>query len=188
MQRWPHRKSPSRSRSSYKTKNGPPPGRRILNEQTTSASASSRIDNGASRGSWYLNKASVNVRRKAPDSPFRRITPVRFLGEKDILETLPRSRRCQRKSSAATAISDESAFHLFNMGIASSRDERIFLLTAVALGLEEAIYQASIYRWKCQRPLRVLRAMMYESGRSYTKRSAARKLPSGSPASLKRRS
>ena len=45
-----------------------------------------------------------------------------------------------------------------------SRDERIFLLTAVALGLEEAIYQASIYRWKCQLPLRVLRAMMYEYG------------------------
>lgn len=58
------------------------------------------------------------------------------------------------------------AVHLRRMPNASS-EEIMFFLCVVELGVDQAIYLASKYRWKIKRPLRELRALMRERG--YTK-------------------
>ncbi len=63
-----------------------------------------------------------------------------------------------------------------------------FMHMASFMGLSAAKTLASKLHWQCQRPLRVLRAMMNERGRNYSARSAKRKPLSGSSVSLRKRS
>jgi len=53
-----------------------------------------------------------------------------------------------------------AAVHFRSRAMASSRDELMFLRAAVSLGFERAVALAATHRWKCQRPLRALRAVL----------------------------
>jgi hypothetical protein len=79
------------------------------------------------------------------------------------------------------------ALHLVSFSTASL-DELSLLSTVATVGLERAIDLASKHKWKCQRPLQALRAMMNGHGKSYTKQSAKTRQASGSPASSRKRS
>lgn len=70
----------------------------------------------------------------------------------------------------------------------ASSDEMRFMEFYLSFGWKTATYLATKFHWKCQRPLQALRAMMNERGKNYSGKSAKRKRPSGSPASLKKRS
>ena len=61
----------------------------------------------------------------------------------------------------------------------ASLDEISFIGCVTSFGPAKAIYLAGKFQWKCQRPLRALRAMMSELGRTYTKRSAKTRPRSG---------
>ena len=65
-----------------------------------------------------------------------------------------------------------AADHFLSRSMASSRDELMFLPAAFSLGSERAACLATKHRWKCQRPLRALRAMLNEHDRNYDARSA----------------
>ncbi len=70
-------------------------------------------------------------------------------------------------------ISEELSVHLrSNIRPSLSSSELIFILTAQEQGIRRAIFLASIFHWKFQRPLQALLAAMNEPGKSYTKRSA----------------
>ena len=62
-----------------------------------------------------------------------------------------------------------SSFHLMKKRIASSSDEIMFVLAVERFGPTIATYLADKFHWQCQRPLLALRAMIDESGKSYTK-------------------
>jgi len=51
----------------------------------------------------------------------------------------------------------------------TSIDEDMSCLTVKSLGPEAAIYFAAAFCWKCERPLRELRAMMNGRGKGYNK-------------------
>lgn len=55
-----------------------------------------------------------------------------------------------------------AAAHSLRRDRASSDDEVTFLRAAVNFGFEGAVYLAAKLHWKCQRPLRALRAMLGE--------------------------
>jgi hypothetical protein len=80
-----------------------------------------------------------------------------------------------------------SLFHLLSKRIASSSDERMFILLVSELGLNQASQLAARLHLKCQRPSQVLRAMFGGFCKSYTKQSAKRKPPLDSPTSSKKR-
>ena len=81
---------------------------------------------------------------------------------------------------------EDSFFHLLMTKRASS-DEIAFILTAERFGLEAATYLAAKFGWQCQRPLRALRAMVGERGRTYTDRGRKTRARLGSFRSLIKR-
>lgn len=70
----------------------------------------------------------------------------------------------------------------------ASADESFFLLLVWNFGFKLATFLAAKFRLKYQRPLQALLAMMSESGRNYSARSAKRKPLSNYPASSRKRS
>lgn len=59
---------------------------------------------------------------------------------------------------------------LMNNRKSSTPDERIFVVSVKAYGLKIATATAARFRWKCQRPLRALRAAMNARGKNYSAR------------------
>jgi hypothetical protein len=91
------------------------------------------------------------------------------------------TKRARRSLLAAEKVSNSSnslfLSHVLNISKASALEIR-FLELVIQFGLPVAEKIAAIFRWKCQRPLRALRAMMYERGKNYSGRK--RKPSSGS--------
>ena len=79
------------------------------------------------------------------------------------------------------------AIHFSNFDNAS-QDELTFLASVAAHGSKRAIDLAAKLHWRCQRPLRALRAMMSVPSRNCSGKSAKRKPLSGSRASSRKRS
>ena len=78
-------------------------------------------------------------------------------------------------------------FHIPNLSNASL-DEAIFLHTLYSSLATQARLLAAILPWSLERPLQELLAAMNEPDKSYTKQNARTRRPSGSQASLKKRS
>ena len=62
-----------------------------------------------------------------------------------------------------------------NNAESSSVEERMFVLTFMDCGLSRAAEVAAKFQWRCQRPLRALRAVMNERGKKYSAQNAGRK-------------
>ena len=169
------------SASSYK-RHLAPEGHDNSRHETNLRELRSRISDGASRGSPYSNAAS-NHSTQTPAEEYR--ARIKRFSCRSITQLGNFS--VDPLSVSSTAKWEDSFFHLLMTNRASS-DEIVFIITAEWFGLNAAIDLATKFHWRCQRPLQALRAMLSEPGKSYTKRSATRKLPLGSPASSRRRS
>lgn len=177
--------SDSTLRTSYKETVHP--SRKVISQANSSPLLSSSICSSAeaSLGVTKLNRQPLSGRRskKSFDS---------LTSSSKVSSVLSLTRATAKNPTPlpanTTSIGNEASLHLMKNGIASSSDEIMFVLTAERFGLTIATYLASKFHWKCQRPLRALRAMTGEHGKSYTKRSAARKRPSGARAFSRKRS
>jgi hypothetical protein len=142
---------------------------------------------GDSSGSIY-SKAVSSERGKDTLQPRPLTQRVGPEGWSRCSTTLPSIAAVTSPDVTTNRTSDISSWSFFNIETASSNEERIFALSVLNFGPKIAIDLAARFRWKCQRPLQGLRAMMNERGKNYSGKSAKRKRPSGSPASLKKRS
>jgi len=143
---------------------------------------------GASRGSAYSTVAS---RRSITRSRCRPSNDVAFIDTVPELSrtfvTAARNTSTSLPERLMTIKTLLSSRHLLNSSNASS-DEIMFALSVELFGPRLAAFLASKFHWKCQRPLRALRAASSGRGKSCSARNAKRKRPSCLPVSSKKRS
>lgn len=108
------------------------------------------------------------------------------LGETDVIHTSPLG----TKSSISSEINHNGVLcvcQFFNISNPSS-DEMTFLLWVRNFGLKLATFLAARFHLRHRRPLQALHAMMNESGKNYSARSAKRRPLSGALVSSRKRS
>jgi hypothetical protein len=161
---------------------------------TSDRSAVSFSARTISRRTGYL---SVGGREKNSASPISiqisakdrvSVTNIPGLPSSISVVVTKRARRCL-SADEKVSNSSNSLFlcHVLNIPNASALEIRVLELV-IMLGLPTVERIAAIFHWRCQRPLRALRAMMNGRARNYSERSAKRKQLLGSSASLKKRS
>lgn len=140
---------------------------------------------GASDKSTHLKKRTSRKTRRLENPLTSKYTErTIWPGETETSEMIASCPSSPLPNTTRTVV---LASHQLQKTAAASLDSKADPLSKF-FGPDGAAYLRAKLWWPLQQPSQVLRATTGESGKSYTKRNVKTTLPSGSPASLKKRS